>query len=226
MIRKLLSLLIPFAATSAALAQPAQAFDNSSSNLMVVLRESLGSNKQDESLVSMGKAKAKLADSKEVEIETAWYSYIGDMHVRFVFDTPTSMPNASPKDLERLSLTPEAALELAVKNIKRVYGEPKAIPWNDLLQVKGKSSDLDSSYFLDREFWLGLIKQHPEGVVALVAKRGGLLYSPLSNQKAVEGMRKSVGYLHSSSERLRVSSALYLFKDGKWSVFQAPVAKQ
>jgi hypothetical protein len=225
MIRKLLSLLISFAASSVAFAQPAQSFDNSSSNLMVVLRESVGSNRQDESLVPMGKTKVKLADGKEIEIETGWYSYIGDMHVRFVFDTPTSMPNASPKDLERLRLTPEAALELAVSNIKRVYGEPKATPWNDLMQVKGTSPDLDSSYFLDREFWLGLLKQHPEGVVALVAKRGGLLYSPLSDQKAVEGMRKGVEYLHSSSERLRVSSALYLFKDGKWSVFQAPVAR-
>jgi hypothetical protein len=225
MIRRLLFLLVSLAVSPSALAQPAQSFDNSSSNLMVVLRESVGSNKQDETLVPMGRAKAKLADGKEIEIETGWYSYIGDMHVRFVFDTPTSMPNASPKDLERLGLTPEAALELAVKNIKRVYGEPKATPWNDLMQVKGKSPDLDSSYFLDREFWLGLLKQHPEGVAALVAKRGGLLYSPLSNQKAVEGMRKAVGYLHSSSDRLRVSSALYLFKDGKWSVLQAPVAK-
>jgi hypothetical protein len=225
MIRKLLSLLIPLAVSCAAAAQAAPPFDNSSSNLMVVLRESIGSNRQDDSLGPTGKVKARLADGKEVEIESAWYSYIGDMHIRFVFDTPTSMPNATPQDLERLGLTPQAALELAVKNIKREYGEPKAVPWNDVMQVKGKSPDLDSSYFLDREFWLGLLKQHPEGVVAIVAKRGGLLYSPLSNQKAVEGMRKAVGYLHSSSERLRISSALYLFKDGRWTVFQAPVAK-
>jgi hypothetical protein len=76
---------------------------------------------------------------------------------------------------------------------------------------------------LDRAFWLNLLKAHPEGVVALVPKRGGLLYSPLSNTKAVDGMRKTVAYLHSSSERLRISSGLYLFKDGKWSVLQAPV---
>jgi hypothetical protein len=225
MIRKLLSLLIPLAVSCPAAAQAAPPFDNSSSNLMVVLRESIGSNRPDDSLGPTGKVKARLADGKEVEIETAWYSYIGDMHIRFVFDTPTSMPNATPQDLERLGLNPQAALELAVKNIKRVYGEPKATPWNDLMLVQGKSPDLDSSYFLDREFWLGLLKQHPEGVVVIVAKRGGLLYSPLSNQKAVEGMRKGIGYLHSSSERLRISSALYLFKDGKWSVFQAPVAK-
>jgi hypothetical protein len=204
-------------------AQTSRGFDDSASNLMVVLRESAGSNKQSESLEPMGKGKVKLQDGSEVEVDTGWFNYIGDMHVRFVFDTPTSMPNATPKDLERLGLTPETALTLAVKNIKRVYGEPKAVPWNSLFEVKGQSPDLDSSYFLDKDFWNVQLKKYPEGVVALVAKRGGLLFAPLSDVNAVDGMKGSVAYLHSSSERLRVSSALYLFKDGKWSVFQPPV---
>jgi hypothetical protein len=219
-------LFLVFAVSPGAVAQSKKPYDDSASNLMVVLRESPGSNKQDESLVPMGKAKGRLPDGKEIEIDTGWFEYLGDMHVRFVFDTPTSMPNADPKDLERLGLTPESAVELAIKNIRRVYGEPTSVPWNDLMQVKGKSPDLDSSYFLDRGFWGTLLKKHPEGIVALVAKRGGLVYSPLSNKQAVDGMRKTVAYLHSSSERLRISSALYLFKDGKWTVFQAPVRQK
>lgn len=223
MLKPLVALFLALAFSAPAVSQPSRGFDDSASNLMVVLRESQGSNKQVESLVPMGKAKAKLQDGREIEIETGWFEYLGDMHVRFVFDTPTSMPNASPKDLELLALTPEAALEVAVRNIKRVYGEPEAVPWNDLFEVKGKSPDLDSSYFLDKDFWNAQLKKYPEGIVALVAKRGGLLFAPLSDVKAVEGMKKSVAYLHSSSERLRVSSALYLFKEGKWSVYQAPV---
>jgi hypothetical protein len=208
--------------SAGALAQSNRGLDNSASNLMVVLRESGGQNKQDESLVAFGKIKARLADGKDIEMEPAWFAYLGDMHVRFVFDSPTHMLNAEAADLSRLGLSPQAALDLAVSNVRRVYGEPKATPWNELMQVKGKSPDLDSTYFLDRTFWLELLKQHPEGVVALVAKRGGLLYAPLSNEKAVSGMKRSVGYLHSSSGAMRVSSALYLFKDGKWSVYQAP----
>ena len=223
MFRKSFFAAIMSALSLNASSQPQRSVDDSATNLMVVLRETTGVNKQDETLTPVGKGKVKLQDGTEFEFDPGWYAYIGDMHVRFVFDTPTSMLNATPKDLERLKQTPDMALELAVKNINRVYGEPKISPWNDVMQVKGKSPDLDSSYFLDREFWKELLKQHPEGLVALVAKRGGLLFSPLSNQKAVDGMRKSVAYLHSSSERMRISSGLYLFKDGKWSVFQEPV---
>lgn len=220
--RKFLSALLAcFGLSTASQAQVPENFDNSAANLMVVLRESQGANKQVESLVPMGKAKMTV-EGREIEADLGWFSYLGDMHVRFVFDTPTMMPNANRQDLERLGLTPEAALELAVKNIKRVYGEPKAVPWNDVMEVKGKSPDFDSSYFLDKAFWNALLKKHPEGVVALVAKRGGLLFAPLTDIRAVEGMRRGVAYLHASSERLRVSSALYLYKDGKWSVFQPP----
>ncbi|MBS7807405.1 hypothetical protein [Variovorax sp. PCZ-1] len=224
MIKPFLTLFIASVLSAQVLSQPSRGFDDSATNLMVVLRESPGVNKQTETLVPTGKAKAKLQDGREIEIDTGWFEYLGDMHVRFVFDTPTSMPNASPKDLERLALTPDAALELAVRNIKRVYGNPQTVPWNDLFEVKGKSPDLDSSYFLDKDFWNAQLKKHPEGVVALVAKRGGLLFAPLTDVKAVDGMKKSVAHLHSSSERMRVSSALYLFKEGKWSVYQAPAA--
>ena len=222
----LLTLLAALGLTTSAAAQsPSQprGFDDSASNLMVVLRESEGANKQDETLVPMPPATATLPDGRKIEVNTGFFHYLGDMHIRFVFDTPTAMPGATAKDLERLGLTPEAALALAVRNIRRVYGEPGTVPWNGLLQVKGKSPDLDSSYFLDKDFWNAQLKQHPEGLVALVAKRGGLVFAPLSDVKAVQGMTRSVAYLHASSEKMRISSALYLFRDGKWSVFQPAV---
>lgn len=192
---------------------------------MVVVRESIGANRLDDSFTPTGKFKAKLPDGREIEGEFASWEFIGDTHIRFVFDGPQTMINATPQDLVRLGLKGvDDALALALVNIKRVYGEPSAKPWEGgLMQVQGKSPDLHSSYFLDRSYWQTLLKKHPDGLVVAVPKRGGLLYTPLSDAKAVERLKRGVAYLHSSSERLRVSSALFLFKDGKWSVFQAPV---
>ena len=180
----------------------------------------------EESLTPTEKVRVKLPDGRELEVETGWFEYIGDMHIRFVFDGKQSMRGASPDDLKRLGLSPEEAVGVAVANIKRVYGAPVPVPWaGGLMSVEGQSPDLNSSYFLDRAYWQALSKKHPEGIVVCVAKRGGLLYAPISDTKAVDGLRRGVGYLHSSSESLRVSSALYLFKEDHWSVFQAPVAK-
>ena len=199
--------------------------ERSRDNFMVVVRESIGANRPDDRLIPSGKTKAKLPDGREIEFEMASWEFIGDTHIRFVFDGPTSMINATPPDLERLGLkSVDEALELAIANVRKVYGAPGAKTFEGgIMQVQGKSPDLDSSYFLDRNFWNDLLKKHPDGMVVSVAKRGGLLYAPTTDVKAVEGLKRGVANLHSSSQRLLVSSALFLFKDGKWSVFQAPV---
>jgi hypothetical protein len=204
-------------------AQTAGSFDTGAGNLLAVLRQSRGENKQDELLTPFGKVHATLADGRDIELDTSWYQYLGDMHIRLVFDGGQTMQSASPEDLARLHLTPDQAVELAVANLLRVYGRPATQPWNGgLTQVQGNASDLNSSYFLDREFWRGLQAEHPEGLVAAVPVRGGLMYAPLSDAAAITSLRFSAAALYAGGPGTRLSSALYLFKNDHWSVFQPP----
>jgi hypothetical protein len=192
------------------------------STLMVVLREMEGANKKDAELRPVGKATATI-DGKGVEIIPAWFSLIGDMHIRFVYDSPATMRGLSEEDLKGLHLSPDQALRVAVQNIKRTYGKPHYRPWEGgLFIVEGDSPDLDSSYFLDLEFWQDLLRVHPEGLVVGVPKRGGLLFVPASDIAAVNNFRRGIAPLFSTSENMRISSALYLFNDKGWSVFQDP----
>jgi hypothetical protein len=194
--------------------------------LMAVVRESQGANKQDEALKPTGKMRMTGSDGAPVEIEFASFEFIGDMHIRFVFDDVNTMRVLKPEELTKLDLSPEKALDLAVANIKRVYGEPEAVPLTDgVFQVRGRSPDLDSSYFLDREFWRSRLKQYPDGLVVAVPRRGGLLFAPTTDHEAVGILRNNVGHWYVKSDRLRVSSALYLFKDDHWSVYQAPLTQ-
>jgi hypothetical protein len=200
-----------------------EVIDTSAGNLLVVLRESLGENHPDETLRPYGRVVAALPDGKRIELATSWYHYIGDMHIRLVFDGGQTLQSASPKDMERLRLSPEDALDLAVANLRRVYGKPTATPWSGaVMQVQGRSPDLASSYFLDREFWQGVQDTHPEGVVAAVPERGGLVYVSAKDESAIADLRFSAAALYAGGGGRRVSSALYLFKDGHWSVFQPP----
>jgi hypothetical protein len=227
--RVLLKLCLALACGAGSLpsaAQQDQTFDISAGNLLAVLRESRGENKQDESLQPFGRVTARMPDGKRIEFDTSWYQYLGDMHIRLVFDGGQSMQSASPEDLTRLRLTPEGALALAIANLRRVYGTPAVQPWSGgLMQVQGSSADLTSSYFLDRELWQGLQARYPEGLVAAVPRRGGLVYAPASDQAAVTSLRFSVAALYAGGQGTRLSSALYLFKDGHWSVFQPPRAQ-
>ena len=58
-----------------------------------------------------------------------------------------------------------------------------------------------------------------------VPRRGGLVYAPASDEDAVASLRFSAAALYAGGPGARLSSALYLFKDGHWSVFQPPQAR-
>jgi uncharacterized protein YtpQ (UPF0354 family) len=225
-VRLVLELCLALACVPAAplaAAQQEEAFDTSARNLLVVLRESRGENKQEESLQPFGKITAHMPDGRRIEFDTSWYQYLGDMHIRLVFDGGQTMQSASPEDLSRLHLTPQEALELAVTNLRRVYGAPAVQPWSGgVMQVHAASPDLISSYFLDRQFWQGLQSPYPDGLVVAVPRRGGLVYAPVSDEAAITSLRFSAAALYAGGPGTRLSSALYLFKDGRWSVFQPP----
>ncbi|MHB1121150.1 MAG: DUF1444 domain-containing protein [Ramlibacter sp.] len=204
-------------------ASDTETIDTGAGNLLAVLRESAGENKLDETLRPYGPLQATMPQGQRVEFETSWYHYLGDMHIRLVFDGARTLQSASPDDLARLQLTPDQALRLAVANLRRVYGVPHVQPWSGgLMQVKAAAPELTSSYFLDRELWQALQARHPDGLVVAVPRRGGLVYAPARDERAVENLRFGAAALYAGGPGARLSSALYLFKDGRWSVFQAP----
>lgn len=209
-----------------ALADGAQAGDPqdlTAANLLVVLRESPGANKLEEGLTPFGKISARAPDGREFEFEASWFQYLGDMHLRIVFDGAQRVQSAVPEDLQRLKLSPEQALARAVDNLRHRYGEPVAEPWNGgLMQVHGNAPELDSSYFLDRAFWQAQLRDSPAGVVAAVPDRGGLVFAHADDEAAIATLRFSAAALFAGSDDTRISSGLYLFKDGRWTVFQPP----
>jgi hypothetical protein len=224
-LRLCLALACAAAAAPALAQQRDETFDTSARNLLVVLRESHGENKQEESLRPFGHVTARMPDGRPVAFDPSWYQYLGDMHIRLVFDGGQTMQSASPEDLRRLGLSPQEALKLAISNLRRMYGAPAVQPWGGgLMQVQGGSFDLTSSYFLDHEFWQGLLRDHPEGLVVAVPRRGGLVYAPVSDKRAMTSLQFSAAALYAGGLGTRLSSALYLFKDGHWSVFQPPQA--
>jgi len=59
-------------------------------------------------------------------------------------------------------------------------------------------------------------------VVAAVPDRGGLVFARADDDSAITILRFSAAVLYASNDATRISSGLYLFKDGRWSVFQPP----
>ena len=125
--RSILAVVCGLVIAGPAMAQRIGDISTSADNLMVVLREWQGGNKPDETLTPIGKVWGDF-NGEAMTMELAWYMFLGDMHIRFVFEGPRSFKNATAEEFARLHLTPDEAVERALANIKRVYGEPRTEP--------------------------------------------------------------------------------------------------
>lgn len=191
------------------------------SNLMLVVRTSFGANKVDQKLVQTGPLTITDNEGKEHKIELAHYEYIGDTHIRFVFDSKETMRNVTTEEFKALKLSSSEAVKIAIQNIHRDYGKPKLYKLEQgIYQIQGNSPDFDSSYFLDHSLWKNLSDQFKDTIIVAVPSRELLLFSPLKGKKSVAFLSDNVKEWFSESDTQGVSSALYSYKDGNWTVFQ------
>lgn len=224
--RILLKLILFFIVACSASAEDTQVVTEKS-NLMLVVRTSFGANKSNAQLIPTGVQTFQDATGKTHSFEMAHYEYLGDTHIRFVFDSAKTMTNTTSEQFGKFGLTPEEAVEVAIKNIYRDYGQPNVYELeNGIYQVQGKSPDFDSSYFLDKALWQQIGSQFQEAVVIAVPARDLLLFAPMNDKKAVHFLGENVRELFSESGRQGVSSALFAYNNGVWKVHQTSVSKK
>jgi len=192
-------------------------------NFMVVLRESPGISLSELSFQPLEyELQAALSpDANQPEEDLAWYHFLGDIHLRFVYYDRDSVVSVSRANFEAHELTVEQAIDIALDNIRTQYGVPGYRQWSQGIQiVQGEFTDIDSSYLFDDLFWDELDAQYPQGLVVAVPKRGGLLFASAANTAAVDLLTQNVSYLHSTSAEMRISGALYARNQGRWSMLQ------
>ena len=196
--------------------EPAIALDS----LLLVLRERPGANKAEESLAPVEPFSVPMPGGAAATMAPAWFDVIGDLQLRLVRHTPDYVFTLHASELDELKLGVEDALAVALANLHRLHGAPVARPWHNLQRVGGRTEDADSAYFMDRAFWRARLDEHPGGLVAAVPRTDLLLFAPLADTAAVDSMRRGVPGLHAGGGDYRLSSALFLFKDERWTVLQ------
>ena len=185
-----------------------------------VLRERPGANKIDDSLALVEPFEVPLPGGAVATMAPAWFDLIGDLQLRLVRSTPDCILTLHASELDALAPSVDEALALALANLHRQHGEPGASQWHNLQRVGGRTEDVASAYFLDRAFWRARLAEHPAGLVAGVPRTDLLVFAPRVDGAALDSMRRGVPGLHASGGDWRLSSALYLFEDDRWSVFQ------
>jgi hypothetical protein len=191
--------------------------------LLFVLRERPGANKTEESLALVDPFDVPMPGGATATMAPAWFDLVGDLQLRLVRDMPGHVYTLHASELADLKLTAEEALAIALANFRRVHGAPGVSAWHNLRRVGGATEDVDHAWFLDRDLWRGLLADHPDGLVVALPRTDLLVFAPLADTPAVGSMRQGIPGLQQGGGDYRMSSALYLFKDDRWTVLQPAV---
>ena len=192
--------------------------------LLFVLRERPGANKADEAPALVEPFEVPMPGGAAATMAPSWFDLLGDLQLRLVRSTPEFVLALHAGELDELKLGVDDALAVALANLHRLHGAPAASPWHGLQRVGGRDEDADSAWFMDRAFWRARLAEHPAGLVAAVPRTDLLLFAPRDDADAVDSMRRGIPGLHAGGGDYRLSSALYLFMDDRWSVFQPAAA--
>jgi hypothetical protein len=197
--------------------------DPRSSALLLILRERPGAHKAQESLAAVAPFEVPIPGG-HAALAPAWYDLIGDLQLRLVRETPEAMLTLHTSELQELALGAEEAVAIALANLARRHGPPTVQPWHELYRVSGRDENFDSSWLLARSFWRERLAEHPAGLVVAVPRTDLLVFAPAADAAAVAAMRRGIPRLHEQAGDWRLSSALYLFEDDRWTVLQPAVA--
>lgn len=192
-------------------------------NLMLVVRTSFGANRPDALLTHTGPQHFTDAEGNTQTINPAHFDYIGDTHIRFVFDSPMTMRNLTYDEFKKMGMSVDEAVALAMKNMYRDYGEPQVYPLEEGgFVIESELPDLNSAYFLDYSLWTNLATHFGSPLLVAVPARDVLLFAPLIDERGVQFLKENVQSLFKEASRYGVSTGLFLFKNDGWQVFQAP----
>jgi len=157
-------------------------------------------------------------DGENLTLEFAWFSFLGDMNVVFVL--MSRIPFAPDGGRVRPHPpSPDQAVERAIANIKRVYGEPSLVPWDHgLTPAAGRLARSEQQLSPRSRLLARYPEADPEGLVVpcRIAAASLLPRSPIQTGVAALAARHRLSppNQREAGRLLR----LYFFKDDRWTV--------
>jgi uncharacterized protein YtpQ (UPF0354 family) len=145
-------------------------------------------------------------------------TFVGDLHIRYAFDSPKGVINLSERDLKELGLNREQLLPLAIANYRKLYPQMTVERPNAVIGMLTRGGELEASMMLDAEFWEKEKQQFGGQLVATVPARDVLTWTGLEPLQNVRELKRISLNTHSQVGRSALSRLVFLWRDRKWEV--------
>ncbi|MBM3343654.1 MAG: hypothetical protein FJY56_16335 [Betaproteobacteria bacterium] len=150
-------------------------------------------------------------------------TFVGDLDIRYAFDSEQGFRYLNVQDLKRLKLARGELLALAVANFRRRYPKlaiERPVPFVGRIVNGG---DLELSLMLDADFW-EKEKSRPlyagGELVVGVPVRDVLWFTGAKPLDNVRNLRENTERAHKDAGERGVSRLMYAWRNKRWEVFE------
>jgi hypothetical protein len=144
--------------------------------------------------------------------------FVGDLHLRYVFEDPSFMLALRLRDLKRLGVQRDELPPLVVANYRRLY--PKlSVEWPERwLGVLANGGELEPCAMLDGAFWEHQQKALGGELIAAVPSAHEVYFTPREPKQNIE-LLKHLAVLHYEKAGKRaVSRTVFAWRFFRWEV--------
>lgn len=150
-------------------------------------------------------------------------TFVGDLDIRYAFDSEQGFRYLNQHDLKRLKLVRGELLTLAVANFRRRHprlGIERPVAFIGRVVNAG---ELEPSLMLDTDFW-EKEKSRPSyagsEIVAGVPTRDVLWFTGAKPSENVRNLRENNERVHKDTGERAISRLLYVWRNRRWEVFE------
>ena len=144
--------------------------------------------------------------------------FVGDLHLRYVFDDPQFMLALRARDLKRLNLKREDLPAIVVENYRRLYPKRTVVHPDRWLGLVANGGELEPCTMLDGVFWQKQVQAFGGGLIAAVPSAYEVYFTPREPKQNFE-LLKHLAVLHYEKAGKRaVSRTVFEWVNYRWQV--------
>lgn len=144
--------------------------------------------------------------------------FVGELHLRYVFDDERFVQAVRGRDMKRLKLDRKALPALVVENYRKLYPDLSVIQPEPGLAAVIRGGQLEPVILLDAEFWEEQEKRIGGPLIAAVPERDSVIFTRVEPKQNIELLKHRAVVAYEKAGERALSRTVLAWREKRWEV--------
>jgi hypothetical protein len=144
--------------------------------------------------------------------------FVGELHLRYVFDDERFVQALRGRDLKRLQLDRKALPEIVVENYRKLYPDLAVIQPYPGMGAVIRGGQLEPTILLDADFWEEQVTRIGSALIAAVPERDTVIFTRIEPRQNIELLKHRAVLAYEKAADRALSRTVLAWREKQWEV--------